>query len=284
MDIFGEEANEICGIGFVRVVDTMGNDDAIVAAARVSYGKMAKRSNPTDRRNLIRYLYRHRHTSPFEMCEIKLHVRCPIFVARQWVRHRTASMNEISGRYVELPTEFFVPPMAIKALDNKQGRGGDIPHTMFHDLATATCDSAFESYKSLLASGVAPEVARTCLPLSTFTEFVWKIDLHNLLHFLKLRVDPHAQKEIRDYADAIEAMVAKWVPDAHEAWCDYSRNAYTLSANEVKIFRSLIDTSSDFRVRLTMLVQDLVTNGTMSNREANEFLDKFYVSEKNPWQ
>lgn len=284
MSILGITIADLCGSGFVHVIDTMGDDWSIVAAARVSYGKMTKKTSPVECRNLLRYLFRHRHTSPFEMCEIKLHIRCPIFVARQWVRHRTASMNEISGRYVELPTEFFVPPMAIKAIDNKQGRGTDIEHTAFFDLATATCDSSFETYNGLLRSGIAPEVARTVLPLATMTEFVWKIDLHNLFHFLKLRTDSHAQAEIRVFAEAIESLVNQWVPYATEAWCDYSRNAYTLSAAEVEIFRRLLDYSADTRHLFMDMVREARDAEHISNREATEFVDLFYVSEGNPWR
>jgi thymidylate synthase, flavin-dependent len=228
--------------GFVRLVDTMGDDDAIVQAARVSYGEGTETKSSTE--SLIRYLMRHRHTSPFEMCEIKLHIKCPIFIARQWVRHRTASMNEVSGRYSVLPEEMYLPEpeyLQPQSDSNKQGRSGyfseDEARAILEEMDGVTSD-AYESYTELLGSNLSRELARIVLPLSTYTEFYWKIDLHNLLHFLRLRLDEHAQKEIRDYAVAIAEIVTEWVPITWTAFEDYVLNAYTLSAGEIQRLRA----------------------------------------------
>lgn len=215
--------------GYVRIIDTMGDDNTVVRAARVSFGE----EDSKDPAGLINYLMRHRHTSPFEMCEIMMEVKLPIFVARQWVRHRTANINEISGRYVELPDEFFIPEFYhMKATSNKQGRSAKV-HARSDSWRQAVEKhnlAAFALYRAMLQDGVAPEEARTHLPLSTYTKWVWKIDLHNLLHFLKLRTDPHAQVEIRAYAEAIEEFVAEWVPLTYAAWVNFNRDAMTISA------------------------------------------------------
>lgn len=219
--------------GFVRVIDYMGNDAAIVQAARVSYGAGTK--TPSDDVALIRYLMRARHTSPFECCELKLHVKAPIFVARQWVRHRTANWSEYSARYSEVVAEeSYVPSeddVREQSATNKQGRGKQI-----RDAAAAieameqASDEAYGVYRWLKDDlKVARELARAVLPLSTYTEWYWKIDLHNLLHFLTLRCDSHAQLEIRRYADQIADIVKLWVPATYQAWVDYRRDAVTLS-------------------------------------------------------
>ncbi len=227
--------------GFVRVVDMMGGDEDIVDAARVSYaeGTATVRSDES----LIRYLMRHKHTSPFEMCEIKLHIKCPIFVARQWLRHRTANVNEISGRYSILPDQFYVPAtdaIQQQSSTNRQGREDGLSTAEKESaqlIIEEASEAAYEDYEALLEMGTARELARVVLPVNTYTEFYWKIDLHNLLHFLHLRMDSHAQQEIRDYANAIADIVSEWVPLTWQAFEDYVLNAYTLSAGEIQQLR-----------------------------------------------
>ncbi len=240
--------------GFVRVIDYMGDDGAIVQAARVSYGRGTK--TPSADEALIRYLMRHRHTSPFEMCEIKLHVKLPIFVARQWIRHRTANVNEYSARYSILSREFYVPDPAHIAAQSETNRQGRDVHPLAPEEAEAarrliaeSAERAFVTYFTLLneredgetldysRSGIARELARVTLPLSTYTEWYWKIDLHNLFHFLALRADPHAQYEIRAYAEAIGGSVARWVPMAWRAFVDYRLDAVTLSGPAMAVLR-----------------------------------------------
>lgn len=233
--------------GFIRVIDYMGNQDAVVQAARVSYGTGTRTSR--DSRSLLRYLLRHAHTSPFEMCEIKLHVKLPIYVARQWIRHRTANVNEYSARYSLLAREFHIPEpgdLAPQSTDNKQGRsGGYDPVTaqQIISLILGAAEGAFDAYDEMIEEGgpnVARETARTVLPLSTYTEWYWKVDLHNLLHFLKLRMHPHAQLEIRKYADVMYALVESWVPHIAEAFEDYVLHAHTFSRAEMDVLRRLI--------------------------------------------
>jgi thymidylate synthase (FAD) len=220
--------------GFVRLVSSMGDDAAIVQAARVSYGNGTKSVN--DDRNLIRYLMRHRHTTPFEMVVFKFHIKCPIFIARQWQRHRTASINEISGRYSVLPDEYYTPEILHEqSASNKQGSGKEHEEgKLYTELLHGVSYEAFKAYNYLVKKGVAREEARIVLPLSTYTEFYWQMDLHNLLHFLKLRLDSHAQYEIREYAQAIADMVREVVPCAYEAFEDYVLNAVTFSAGELR--------------------------------------------------
>jgi len=230
--------------GFVRVVDYMGDDAAIVQAARVSYGKGTKRVQ--EDRALIRYLMRHLHTTPFEMCEIKLHVRVPMDIWRQWIRHRTANVNEYSTRYSEaIDAAQRTAPDAwrLQSSGNRQGSGGCLPADAGARLSAeegALHDRARAIYEARIAEGVAREQARKDLPLATFTEAYWKIDLHNLLHFLDLRMDARAQLEIRQYATVIgEQIVAKWVPMAWEAFLDYRRHALRLSRLETSIVAAL---------------------------------------------
>ncbi|TAL68464.1 MAG: FAD-dependent thymidylate synthase [Bacteroidetes bacterium] len=232
--------------GFVRLVDFMGTDDSIVQAARVSYGKGTK-SVRADR-ELIRYLMRHRHTSPFEMVEFKFHVKLPIFVARQWIRHRTANVNEYSGRYSEMKDEFYIPDIEqIRTQDtvNRQGRGDSVlPQYQaeeINEMLSKTQQKLFEEYKSMLDMDIARELARINLPLSTYTEWYWKIDLHNLLHFLKLRLDFHAQYEIRVYAAAMGELIKPIVPSTYEAFEDYMINSETFSSKEINIIKTLIN-------------------------------------------
>ncbi|MBX2803102.1 MAG: FAD-dependent thymidylate synthase [Myxococcales bacterium] len=242
--------------GFVRVVDYMGDDDAIVQAARVSYGK-GTRTARSDR-GLIRYLMRHRHTTPFEMCELKLHVKLPIFVARQWIRHRTANVNEISARYSILDREFYLPDPAqvnTQSATNRQGRGEALTAEQAGsvlDLLRRDAVQTFDTYQALLndegdgtpvdatAPQVARELARMNLTLSTYTQWYWKVDLHNLLHFLSLRMDPHAQYEIRVYGDAIGDIVASWVPAAWEAFSDYRLGAVLFSREELQLLQRIL--------------------------------------------
>jgi thymidylate synthase (FAD) len=232
--------------GFIRVIDWMGDDAAIVQMARTSYGEGTKATN--DDRGLIRYLVRHAHTSPLEGCEIKLHLKMPIFVARQWIRHRMASLNEVSGRYSVLPSEFYVPErdrLGRQSTTNKQGTGDGYSvdqQTTIMKLLIDDAGRSFELYETLCDddTDLARELARINLPLSTYTEFYWKIDLHNLLHFLKLRCDSHAQYEIRAYADIIQALVEMWTPATYRAWVDYRRDAVTFSRMEMDALRRWI--------------------------------------------
>lgn len=234
--------------GFVRLIDYMGDDAAIVQAARVSYGKGTK--SVTEDKGLLRYLMRHKHTSPFEMVEFKFHVKLPIFVARQWIRHRTANVNEYSGRYSEMKDEFYVPDLSQirpQSALNKQGRA-DV--TLPADTAEQIVNSyrntqklLFDEYSGLLEKDLARELARINLPLSNYTEWYWKIDLHNLFHFLRLRLDTHAQYEIRVYAEAIANIIKQVVPLAYEAFKDYTLNSITFSALELSAVKKMLDKS-----------------------------------------
>lgn len=223
----------------VRLIDHMGNDAAIVQAARVSYGEGTK--SVSEDRQLIRYLMRHWHTTPFEMVEFKFHIRVPIFVARQWLRHRTASVNELSARYSVVKDDFWVPNPSeyrTQSATNKQGSSSG-----YYDDESAAisqrlaCRTAFDVYDGLLGRGVARELARTHLPQSTFTEFYWKINLHNLFHFLRLRMDDHAQKEIQECARMVFDLIKPIVPLACEAFVDYRINSVTLTGPEVQAIR-----------------------------------------------
>ena len=274
--------------GFIRVIDYMGDDAAIVQAARVSYGAGTRKVR--EDRALIRYLLRHRHTTPFEMCEIKLHIKTPIFVARQWLRHRTASVNEYSARYSRLDREFYVPDpahlqsvreeqiarqrasssgmddlfgwreaaekraeLAAQSGTNRQGRDDALTDEEARQALSRldwVSTRAYGVYENLLnedesgekkdpdRAGLARELARAALPVNYYTQFYWKIDLHNLLHFLSLRVDAHAQYEIRAYADAIlDTVVMRWVPTTYEAFRDYTMDAASLSAGALDVVR-----------------------------------------------
>lgn len=242
--------------GFVRVVDYMGDDAAVVQAARVSYGKGTRRVQ--EDQGLIRYLLRHRHTTPFEMCEIKYHIKLPIFVARQWIRHRTANVNEYSGRYSILDREFYIPSpehLAAQSSSNRQGRGqvlqGEEAESALAILKR-DAEQAYEDYERLLneradgsvidpdRQGLARELARMNLPVNFYTQWYWKVDLHNLLHFLMLRADPHAQYEIRAYAEVMLETVKRWVPLTYQAFEDYVRGAVTLSAQGLSVVKRLL--------------------------------------------
>lgn len=222
----------------VRLVDHMGSDSAIVEAARVSYAKGTK--TVSDDRALIRYLMRHRHTTPFEMVEFKFYIKCPIFIARQWMRHRTASVNEISGRYSVMEENFFIPEnLRTQSTTNHQGSETQMEGDELLLLKQkASCDLAFHVYDDLLRHGCSRELARTHLPLSTYTEFYWKIDLHNLLHFLKLRMDDHAQKEIQDLAKEVYELIKPIVPFACEAFEDFVIGAVTFTRVEIEALKA----------------------------------------------
>ena len=223
---------------FVRLVDHMGSDSSIVQAARVSYGSGTK--TPSDDRSLIRYLMRHWHTTPFEMVEFKFHVRCPIFVARQWLRHRTASVNELSARYSVMQDDFYVPsPYTGQSVNNKQGSDPASELEGTHTLnSIAHCAEGFNVYNRLLEKGASREQARIHLPLGTYTEFYWKIDLHNLFGFLQRRMDPHAQYEIRVLATKIFELIKPIVPCACEAFTDYRMDSVTFSGPEIRALTS----------------------------------------------
>ena len=268
--------------GFVRVVDYMGDDAAIVQAARVSYGKGTKRVR--EDRALIRYLMRNAHTTPFEMCELKLHVRVPMDVWRQWIRHRTASVNEYSTRYSEaIDAAQRTPADAwrLQATGNRQGSGGALSADEGGRLSAAEEElqkQARDIYNARIAAGVAREQARKDLPLSTYTEAYWKIDLPNLLHFLELRMDLHAQQEIRAYANVIgEQIVARWVPTAWEAFLDYWRHGVRLSRVEAAIIAALSSGRPDDARALAAEEEWLETSsdGTLrSNLERREVEEK----------
>ncbi len=257
--------------GFIRLIDYMGSDEAIVQAARVSYGKGTKKVS--EDRGLIRYLMRHKHTTPFEMVEFKFHVKLPIFVARQWIRHRSASVNEYSGRYSVMKEEFYVPQpedVRYQSTVNKQGRSEEeVPEELKQKLLDYLITSqkqSFESYMEFVDDGMARELARIALPLSLYTEWYWKIDLHNLFHFLRLRMDPHAQQEFREYAVIMGDMVKTVCPVAFEAFMDYSVNSAYFSGPELKVLKKhLADCNYD--------LDELVKLG-LSKREAAEFIDK----------
>lgn len=242
--------------GFLRVVDYMGDDSAIVQAARVSYGRGTRKVS--EDRALINYLMRHRHTTPFEMCEIKYHVKLPIFVARQWIRHRMASVNEYSARYSILDKEFYLPApehLAAQATTNRQGRGAAIEGaatTRVLDLLRRDAERAYAGYAELLNEdasgapidptrpGLARELARINLTLGYYTQWYWKIDLHNLLNFLSLRADSHAQDEIRAYAKTMLGTIERWVPLAYAAFVEHRMEAAVISATGLAVVRRLI--------------------------------------------
>ena len=233
--------------GFVSLVDYMGTDSTVPTCARTSYGHGTKAtSNDT---GLVRYLRRHKHTSPFEFVEFHFHCSMPIFVARQWVRHRTASINEVSGRYSILPMLFHTPEakhFAKQSQSNKQGRdteGGELLHKGAVALWNSSRAMVQESYEWLIAEDVARELARIDLPLSTYTQWRWKIDGHNLMHFLSLRCDPHAQWEIRVFANIIAGILERGWPNMFEAWGDYNFKAHTFSRQEMLVLCEMIHQS-----------------------------------------
>jgi thymidylate synthase (FAD) len=226
-------------VGRIELLEHMGTDTSIVAAARISYEGCQLTSSDT---HLLRYLMRMRHTSPFEMCELKFKVVAPIMVARQWMRHRTGSFNEQSARYSELEDRFYVPDVEhiqAQSTTNKQGRDANPVRqaAVVRDVMIQTNEDAYRTYQDLLSQGVAREVARMVLPVSIYTEFIWKVNLHNLLHFCHLRADPHAQYEIRVYAEAIVYILERKFPATTLAWKDYVRDAVTLSAPALAVIK-----------------------------------------------
>lgn len=262
-------AHNVLDHGFVRVIDYMGDDAAICQAARVSYGKGTKSVQNDE--GLIRYLMRHWHSTPFEMCEVKLHVKLPVFVARQWIRHRTANVNEYSARYSILDREFYIPTpenLAAQSKINNQGRGDTLEGeeaARVLEILKADSTRCYDNYEGMISQegqeGLARELARMNLPANIYTQWYWKVDLHNLFHFLRLRADAHAQYEIRVYAEKICEIVADWVPYAYRAFEDYRLGAVNLSAQMVDCLRR-------------MLKGEAVTeeNSGMSKREWREFM------------
>ncbi|GAB5438315.1 FAD-dependent thymidylate synthase [Falsiruegeria mediterranea] len=263
-------AKPVLDHGFVRVIDYMGDDAAICQAARVSYGKGTKSVQNDE--GLIRYLMRHWHSTPFEMCELKLHVKLPVFVARQWIRHRTANVNEYSARYSILDREFYIPApdqMAAQSVINNQGRGEALQGeeaARVLDILKGDSMRAYDHYEEMISQdgqqGLARELARMNLPANIYTQWYWKVDLHNLFHFLRLRADSHAQYEIRVYADAICDIVADWVPAAYKAFEDYRLGSVSMSAQMVDCVRRM--------VKGEQVNQE---NSGMSAREWREFED-----------
>ena len=247
---------EVLDHGFIRVIDYMGDDTSIVQSARVSYGKGTKQIS--NDKGLIKYLMRHRHSTPFEMCEIKFHIKLPIFIARQWIRHRTANVNEYSARYSILDKEFYIPSpenLAAQSATNNQGRGDALTTeeaSNVIDILRRDAEQTYSNYETLLnenssgetiddnKAGIARELARMNLTLNTYTQWYWKIDLNNLLHFLALRADGHAQYEIRVYADAMLNIVRKWVPLTYAAFEDYRVGGTEVSAKEINLIKKLI--------------------------------------------
>ena len=250
------EAIPVLDHGFIRVIDYMGDDSSIVQSARVSYGKGTKKVSTDE--GLIKYLMRHRHSTPFEMCEIKYHVKLPIFIARQWIRHRTANVNEYSARYSILDKEFYLPAkeqLAAQSQSNRQGRGDVLQGKQAEDVLNILKDDAtrtYDNYEKLLNErfdgtkidenkvGLARELARMNLTLNTYTQWYWKTDLLNLLNFLFLRADNHAQYEIRVYADKMLETVKKWVPITYQAFMDYRVGAAEISSKGLKVIKSMI--------------------------------------------
>jgi thymidylate synthase (FAD) len=268
--------------GFIRVIDYMGTDNAIVQAARVSYGKGTKKTR--EDAGLINYLLRHRHTTPFEMCEIKLHIKLPIFIARQWIRHRTANVNEYSGRYSILDREFYVPApehLAAQSISNRQGRGdvleGEEAQRVL-DILKSDAQQCYDHYQEMLnedevgnvvdedKQGLARELARMNLPVNFYTQWYWKIDLHNFMHFLALRADDHAQYEIRVYAQAMLDVLKRWVPITYAAFMDYRMGATEISQKGLDVVRRMVKGEK----------VDVESSG-MSKREWNELMDSLKI-------
>ena len=279
------EAIPVLDHGFIRVIDYMGDDTSIVQAARVSYGKGTKKVS-TDS-GLIKYLMRHWHSTPFEMCEIKYHIKLPIFIARQWIRHRTANVNEYSARYSILDKEFYLPNqenLAAQSKNNRQGRGeiltGDQAQEVLN-LLRNDAERTYDNYETMLnerydgsvidekKSGLARELARMNLTLNTYTQWYWKTDLLNLMNFLRLRADSHAQYEIRAYADVMLDTLKKWVPITFEAFMDYRVGGTEVSSKGKKVLKDLISGKNI----------NIETSG-LSKREWNELMNAFDLDEK----
>jgi thymidylate synthase (FAD) len=272
--------------GFVALVDYMGTDVDIERAARVSYGYGTRQRTQT--RGLIRYLRRHKHTTPSEMVELKFHCCMPIFIARQWIRHRTANVNEYSGRYSLIPMLFYLPPasaLQTQSRRNNQGRSGQaLDERLASEAAARWKESrqrSAENYEWLTGHDVAREIARIDLPLSTYTQWYWKIDLHNLLHFLTLRVDPHAQWEIQQFGRVMAGMLKRVAPLSYEAWIDYDVCGAPLSRMELQVLRQVLKPDGEGGIRATQISispQALLAAG-LSTREADELLAKLALRE-----
>jgi len=271
--------------GFVRLIDVMGDDNSIADGARVSYGKGTRAVS--DNRNLIRYLVRHKHTSPLEMVEVKFHLKLPIFVMRQFMRHRTASLNEYSGRYSIMsdhcyePSEEYIQP---QSKFNNQGRDGDMPDTWksrYRQTINEITHKCLVAYKNLIGTGsvshggLARELARIVLPVSNYTECYWKMDLHNFFHFCQLRMDDHAQQEIQDYAEAMYHLVFPHFPLCCEAFEHYVRNAVTFSEQEMDVIKELLE-YADTKAALAGISQCMADyeGFHLGKRETKEFLEK----------
>tara|TARA_Y100000591_G_scaffold156170_1_gene134369 strand:- start:18 stop:965 length:948 start_codon:yes stop_codon:yes gene_type:complete len=279
------DAIPILDHGFIRVIDYMGDDSSIVQAARVSYGKGTKKVS-TDS-GLIKYLMRHWHSTPFEMCEIKYHVKLPIFIARQWIRHRTANVNEYSARYSILDKEFYLPEpnhLAAQSKNNRQGRGDILQGEQAKkvlDLLKGDAERTYDNYEKMLnerydgsiidenQDGLARELARMNLTLGTYTQWYWKTDLLNLMNFLRLRADHHAQYEIRAYADAMLDTLKKWVPITYEAFLDYRVGGTEVSSKGKEVLKKLIGGENI----------DMESSG-LSKREWNELMEAFEIKDK----
>ena len=279
------EAIPVLDHGFIRVIDYMGDDSSIVQAARVSYGKGTKKVS-TDS-GLIKYLMRHWHSTPFEMCEIKYHVKLPIFIARQWIRHRTANVNEYSARYSILDKEFYLPEpnhLAAQSKNNRQGRGDILQGEQAKkvlDLLKGDAERTYDNYENMLnerydgsvidesQNGLARELARMNLTLGTYTQWYWKTDLLNLMNFLRLRADHHAQYEIRAYADVMLDTLKRWVPITYEAFLDYRVGGTEVSSKGKKVLKRLINGESI----------ELESSG-LSKREWNELMEAFEIKDK----
>jgi len=273
-ELIGKEF-KVLDKGFVRLIDVMGDDSAIVQAARVSYGEGTK--TVREDKGLIRYLMRHRHTSPFEMVEFKFHIKLPIFVARQWIRHRTANVNEYSGRYSVIRDEFYVPEIEeirTQSQINKQGRSDEnISPDLAKNIAKKIEDTQsklYSEYEEFLNLNLARELSRINLPLSTYTEWYWKIDLHNLFHFLKLRLDKTAQFEIRKYAEIMADIVKSIVPLSYEAFEDYLLNSVSFSKNELLFLKNIFN-------NLPQINEESLISAGFSKTESREFLEKLEI-------
>ena len=266
--------------GFVALVDYMGSDEAVEQAARVSYGAGTRKVSET--RGLIRYLRRHRHTTPSEMVEFKFHCAMPMFVARQWIRHRTASVNELSARYSLMPLLFYTPKEAqfeLQSRSNKQGRTGGAPPEVYREAVERwerLRKDASDAYKWMLEEDVARELARIDLPVSTYTQWYWKVDLHNLLHFLSLRVDPRAQWEIQEFGRAIAGMVKRVAPLSYEAWVDYDLESRPLTRAEREILSRLVEGSDEAIVARdgARVAKEDMKKAGLSPREIRELVEK----------
>ncbi len=270
----------VLGKGFVALVDYMGGDEAIVQAARVSYGKGTKSVN--DDTGLIRYLMRHRHTTPFEMVELKFVASMPVFVARQWVRHRTANINEYSARYSEVPDKFDIPELERiqpQSKSNKQGREGILPEGVAEEFQGAVekiSKDAYAEYEKAIGKGIARETARELLPVNMYTEWYWKIDLHNLFHFLSLRMDPHAQHEIRQYANVMAEITRVVAPIAYQAYEDYVLNGTSFSNLELRALASILKGEKPEDAAVNAGLRLFKEDGSkMKTGEGIEFLEKY---------